>query len=109
MLGASVDEVNEPGAAIELGKENGGVGLGFGVFDPLKAGSNGAAVAAAFPKDSATITTQPHVWVSCLGEKRLVGKLICRSGKRRNCLKFVRDFEGGRWLEWRWGWWDGIL
>lgn len=35
MFGAGVDEIHESSTAIELGKENGGVCLGFRAFDPL--------------------------------------------------------------------------
>nr|GMD27729.1 hypothetical protein TorRG33x02_097470 [Ipomoea batatas] len=38
-VGALVDEVDEAGAAVELGEEDGGVGLGLGGVDPMKAGS----------------------------------------------------------------------
>lgn len=48
MFGSGIDEVNEAGSAIELGKENSGVGLGLGGSDPLETGSDGAALAAAF-------------------------------------------------------------
>lgn len=74
MLGAGIDEVNEASATIELGEEYGGVGLGLSGFDPLKAGSDGAAVAAAFAEDSAAITTHPHDCASCLVSEKRVGK-----------------------------------
>lgn len=35
MFGARVDEIHEASTAIELGKEDGSIGLGLGVFDPL--------------------------------------------------------------------------
>nr|GMD23525.1 hypothetical protein TorRG33x02_097470 [Ipomoea batatas] len=38
-VGALVDEVDEAGAAVELGEEDGGVGLGLRGVDPMKAGS----------------------------------------------------------------------
>jgi hypothetical protein len=77
MLGAGIDEVNEASATIELGEEDGGVGLGLGGFDPLKAGSDGTTVAAAFAEDSAAITTHPHDSVSCLASEKCVGKCEC--------------------------------
>ena len=55
-----MDEVLEAGAAVELGQENCGVGLGLGGFDPLKAGSDRAVFTAAFAKDSASITAHSH-------------------------------------------------
>ena len=60
MLGAGVDEVEKARAAVELGEEDGGVGLRFGAPDPLKAGPDGAVIAAALAKDSASIATHPH-------------------------------------------------
>lgn len=60
MLRAGVDEVHEAGAAVELGEENSGIGLGLGAFDPLKAWLDATAVAAAFPEDSASVATHPH-------------------------------------------------
>lgn len=61
MLGASVDKVGESCAAVELGKEDGGVGLRFGALDPLQAGADGAPIAAAFPQDSTSIAAHPHL------------------------------------------------
>lgn len=60
MFGAGVDEIHEAGAAVEFGKEDGGIGLRFGGLDPLKAGADGAVVAAALAEDSTPITAHPH-------------------------------------------------
>ncbi len=60
MLGAGVDEVNEAGAAVELGEEEGGVGLGLGGGDPLEAGADAAVVAAAFTKDPIAFAAYSH-------------------------------------------------
>lgn len=55
-----IDEVDETGSAIELGEEEGGIGLGVRGFDPLKTGSDGAALVAALAEDTAPITAEPH-------------------------------------------------
>ncbi|PON94500.1 hypothetical protein TorRG33x02_097470, partial [Trema orientale] len=60
MEGAGIDEVDEAGAAVELGEEESGVGLGLRGFDPLEAGSDGATLAAPSPEDSASIAAQSH-------------------------------------------------
>lgn len=60
MVGAGIDEVDEAGAAVEFCEEEGGVGLGLWGFDPVKAGSNGAALRAAFAENSASITAHAH-------------------------------------------------
>lgn len=62
VVGAGVDKVHEAGAAIELGEEDGGLGLCFGALDPLEAGSDGAAVAAPLPEDPAAVAAHPHAW-----------------------------------------------
>jgi hypothetical protein len=59
--GAGVDEIQEAGAAIELGEEDSGVSLGLGALDPVQARSNAAALAASFPQHSASIATHPHL------------------------------------------------
>lgn len=70
VVGAGVEEVDEAGTAVELCKEDGGVGLGLAGLDPAEAGPDGAVVAAAFPEDPAPITAQPHrqfaVWFPVL-------------------------------------------
>lgn len=60
MFRAGIDEINEAGAAVELGEENGGVGLRIGGFDPLKAGSDATVFITALSKNPTSITTQPH-------------------------------------------------
>nr|GMD00065.1 hypothetical protein TorRG33x02_097470 [Ipomoea batatas] len=57
---AGVDEVEEAGAAVEFGEEDGGVGLGVGGFDPLEARLNGAFFTATFPENPASVTAHPH-------------------------------------------------
>lgn len=57
---ASFDEVDEASAAIELGQEESGIGLRIRGFDPLKARSNGAVIAATFAQDPAAIAAHPH-------------------------------------------------
>ena len=49
MFGAGGDEVDEAGAAVELGEEDGGMALCFGAFDPLQTRSNAAVLATSFP------------------------------------------------------------
>jgi hypothetical protein len=58
--GAGIDEVEEAGAAVEFGEEDGGVGLGLRGFDPVKAWTEAAVVAASFPEDPAGVTACPH-------------------------------------------------
>ena len=60
VLRPSIDEVDKPGTAVELGKENGGVGLGVRGFDPLKARSESAVFTAAFAENSAAIAAHSH-------------------------------------------------
>lgn len=60
MLGASSDEINETGTAIEFGEKDGGVGLSFGVRNPLKTRPYDAAVATSLPQNSASIAAHPH-------------------------------------------------
>lgn len=60
MVGAGIDQVNEASSAVEFGEEESGVGLGLRGFDPLKTGSDGAALAAAFTKNTASITAHTH-------------------------------------------------
>ena len=60
MFRAGVDEVHEAGTAVELGKEDGGVGLRLWALDPLKTRSDTAILAATFAKNPATITTHTH-------------------------------------------------
>ena len=60
MFWAGVDEVHEAGSAVELGEENGGIGLGLGALDPLEAGADAAVLAAALAEDSAPIAAHPH-------------------------------------------------
>lgn len=60
MLRAGINEVGEAGAAIKFGKEDSGVGLGLGAFDPLEAGFDTAVFTTSLTKNSASITAQPH-------------------------------------------------
>lgn len=59
-MGADIDEVEEAGTAIRFGEEESGIGLGIRGLDPLKAGPNGAVIAAAFSKNPAAIAAHPH-------------------------------------------------
>ena len=63
VVGAGVDEVHEAGAAVELGEEDSGVGLGLGAFDPLKARPNAAVLATPLAEYSTSITTHPHFFL----------------------------------------------
>lgn len=65
-LGAGVDEVDEAGAAVELGEEDGGIGLRLGTLDPQQAWADAAALAASLSQNSATVAAHPHG-----GKKRL--------------------------------------
>jgi hypothetical protein len=60
MLRASIDEVHESSTTVEFSKEEGGICLGIGSFDPLKARFYTTIITTALAKDSATITTHPH-------------------------------------------------
>lgn len=60
MVGAGVEEVDEAGAAVELGEEDGGVSLWVGILDPLKTGPYGAVLAAPFAQHPAPITAHTH-------------------------------------------------
>ena len=60
MVRAGIDEVDEAGAAVELGKEYGGVGLRFWGFDPVQACSKDALIAAPLAEYPAGVTTRPH-------------------------------------------------
>lgn len=55
VVGTGIDEVDESGAAIELGQEHGGIGLGIGRLDPLKARPYRAVVATPFTKNPTTV------------------------------------------------------
>jgi len=48
MRRAGIDEVEEAGSAVEFGEEEGGVGLRFRGFDPIKTRSDAAIFAASF-------------------------------------------------------------
>ena len=60
VIRASIDEVEEAGAAVKLGKEDGGVSLGFGGLDPMKARLDAAFFTTAFPENPASIAAHPH-------------------------------------------------
>jgi hypothetical protein len=60
VFGASGDEVDEAGAAVKLGEEDGGVALRVGVADPLQARTDGAVVAAPLPQHAAPVAAHPH-------------------------------------------------
>ena len=54
-------QVEQPRAAVELGEEDGGVGLRLRGLDPLQAGPDRARVAAALAQDAAAVAAHPHV------------------------------------------------
>jgi hypothetical protein len=54
-------QVEQPRPAVELGEEDGGVGLRLGGLDPLQAGADGAGVAAALAQDAAAVAAHPHL------------------------------------------------
>lgn len=81
MFGASIDKVDEASAAVKFGEEDGGIGLKIGVFDPLKARSESAAIITAFAKDSTAITTHPHGWGVWKGGKK--GEKMGKRGGER--------------------------
>jgi hypothetical protein len=60
VFGASGDEVDEAGAAVKLGEEDGDVALRVGVADPLQARTDGAVVAAPLPQHAASVAAHPH-------------------------------------------------
>lgn len=60
MVRTGVDEVHETGTAVELGKEDGGVGLGLGVLDPLKTRPDAAVLAAPLAEHPASVAAHPH-------------------------------------------------
>jgi hypothetical protein len=59
VLRRGVDEVEQPRAAVELGEEDGGVGLRVGGVDPIKTGADGAGVGAGLAKNAATVAAKP--------------------------------------------------
>ena len=61
VLGAGGDEVDEAGAAVELGEEDGGVALRVGAADPLQAWPDGAGVAAPLAQHAAAVAAHPHL------------------------------------------------
>lgn len=54
------EEVEEGGAAVELGQKVGGVALRVGVWDPLKARPYDAVFATPLAKDTAAIAARSH-------------------------------------------------
>lgn len=60
MIGTGVEEVHEAGTAVEFGEEDGGVGLRFGGFDPLKTRPYATVFTAAFSKNSTSVTAHTH-------------------------------------------------
>lgn len=60
VLGSGAEEVEQASAAIEFGKEKGGVGLGLRGIDPLKAGPDDAVVTTTFAEYATPIATEFH-------------------------------------------------
>lgn len=60
MIRAGVEEVHETSTAVELSEEDGGVGLRFGGFDPLKTRSYATVFTAAFSKNSTSVAAHTH-------------------------------------------------
>lgn len=60
MLRSGGDEVEEAGAAVELGEENGGVGLRIRRRYPFKAWPNYTLIAATFSENSTPIAAHSH-------------------------------------------------
>lgn len=60
MLGSGIDEVHEASTTVELGEEDGSIGLGFRVLDPLETRSDAAVLTAALAKDPTTVAAHPH-------------------------------------------------
>lgn len=60
MFGPRVDEIEESGAVVELGEEDGVVGLRLRILDPLQGGTDAAIVAAPFAQHPASVTTHPR-------------------------------------------------
>lgn len=61
VVGSRGEEVEQPGAAVELGEEDGGVGLRVGALDPLQARPDGAALAAPLAQHTAPVAAHPHL------------------------------------------------
>lgn len=71
MFGAGVDEIHESGAAIELGKEDSGVGLGLGALDPLQTRPYTTILAAPLSKYPASIAAHPHFFILFFSDRWL--------------------------------------
>lgn len=76
MLRAVVDEVHEPSTAVEFSKEEGGIGLGIWIFDPLKARFYTTIITTALAKNSAAITARPHGLLSLERKKSRNGERV---------------------------------
>lgn len=84
MFRTGTDEVEEASTAIELGEEKSGVGLRVRGFDPLKARSYGAAIAATFAQYPASIAAHPHSSLRCTVRGSPEGmRLVFKSKLRR--------------------------
>lgn len=91
MAGGGIDEVEEAGAAVEFGKEDGGVGLRLGAADPLEAGADAAVVGAALAEHPAAVAAHPH------GGRDGRGVMLRKSGEGR-CMH--RRGGGGVYRRW---------
>jgi hypothetical protein len=67
------EEVEQPRTAVELGEEDGGVGLRLGGLDPLQARADGAGVAAALAQHPATVAAHPHLAYYSAKKRLVVG------------------------------------
>lgn len=66
MVWPGFDEVKKTSPTIELGEEEGGIGLGVCGFDPLKAWSYGAIMVATFSQHPTPIAADSHYSFICL-------------------------------------------
>lgn len=76
MFGAGVDEVHEAGAAVKLGKKDGGIGLRIRGFDPLKARLDATVLTTALTKNPTSITAHTHFQLFLLKTQKVIGEKI---------------------------------